>query len=166
MNKTPLWVWEEKLKTVGERVDTNGRKMDLGIIETVAALNLLKIPTSGSCEGHLDYGLPNPWVDIVAMNRPETQFLEKEETPEYKKWQKENKILNETVATWIIEFYTDSKPDEQIKILIRLIGRIAGRIQSGEGTSTKSVEILRDRQVEIKKFSKFLKKKFEISING
>src|SRR5690606_5354307 len=31
--------------------------------ETVAALNLLGINTSASCEGHLDWGLAGPWID-------------------------------------------------------------------------------------------------------
>jgi hypothetical protein len=38
--------------------------IDEGIFETVVALNALDIPTSMSCEGLLDYGLPYPWIDV------------------------------------------------------------------------------------------------------
>ncbi len=64
MKKTSSQMWKEKLKNVKKRLDVNGCKMESGIIKTVVALNLLKIPTSSSCEGHLDHGPPNPWIDI------------------------------------------------------------------------------------------------------
>jgi hypothetical protein len=38
--------------------------IDPGIERLVYALNTLGIPTSGSCEGHIDRGYPSPWVSV------------------------------------------------------------------------------------------------------
>ncbi len=45
-------------------VDGMGKGLDEGIKNTVIALNLLGFKTSQSCEGHIDWGLPYPWVDF------------------------------------------------------------------------------------------------------
>lgn len=67
-------IWNEKVERVGKRLDRIGGEMDPGIIETVAALNLHGIPTSGSCEGHLDHGIPSPWIDVVAEQEPKEHY--------------------------------------------------------------------------------------------
>ncbi len=51
--------------------DKLGKKVDAGIIETVVVLNLLGMPTTMSCEGHLDHGTGAPWVDIEDTNASE-----------------------------------------------------------------------------------------------
>lgn len=56
--------WEELSEKFSHVTDKIGMPIDGGIFETVVALNVLDIPTSMSCEGHLDHGLPYPWVDI------------------------------------------------------------------------------------------------------
>jgi hypothetical protein len=38
--------------------------IDSGILGTVVAFNACDIHTTGSCEGHLDWGAPYPWIDI------------------------------------------------------------------------------------------------------
>lgn len=39
-------------------------KIDLKIKNLVSILNRFGIPTTGSCEGHIDHGSPVPWVKI------------------------------------------------------------------------------------------------------
>lgn len=56
--------WEELSQKVDTWTDRLGKPIDPGIKEVVIALNLLGIPTRQSCEGHLDWGLPYPWVDF------------------------------------------------------------------------------------------------------
>ncbi|HEY4499232.1 MAG TPA: hypothetical protein VJH94_04195 [Candidatus Paceibacterota bacterium] len=67
-------IWREKVEKVGKRLDRIGGEMDPGIIEAVAALNLHRIPTSGSCEGHLDHGIPSPWIAVEAEHRPAERY--------------------------------------------------------------------------------------------
>jgi hypothetical protein len=56
--------WDEIAEKFSHVTDRIGMPIDPGIFETVVALNALDIPTSMSCEGHLDHGLPYPWVAL------------------------------------------------------------------------------------------------------
>jgi hypothetical protein len=56
--------WKELAEKFSHVTDKIDMPIDEGILETVVALNALDIPTSMSCEGHLDHGLSYPWVDI------------------------------------------------------------------------------------------------------
>jgi len=56
-------------------VDANGMGIDRNIKETVIMLNALDLPTSQSCEGHIDSGIPVPWVRIEAPDEPEERFI-------------------------------------------------------------------------------------------
>ncbi|MBL8031995.1 MAG: hypothetical protein JNK33_06785 [Candidatus Doudnabacteria bacterium] len=46
--------------------DGLGKPIDAGIFETVSALCALNIHTTGSCEGHVGWGIASPWVDILS----------------------------------------------------------------------------------------------------
>lgn len=59
----------EKYSKVTDRLK---KPVDEGILETVVLLNALNINTTGSCKGHLDWGIAAPWVDVSA---PETEQL-------------------------------------------------------------------------------------------
>lgn len=69
---------EEKLALAREALagvgDALGKGIDSGIIEHVAILNAVGFNTSGSCEGHADWGYPFPWIDIEAEGRPQFRF--------------------------------------------------------------------------------------------
>ncbi|MGH2507769.1 MAG: hypothetical protein ACRDHZ_10270 [Ktedonobacteraceae bacterium] len=56
--------WEETAEQFRKMTDTLGKRIDDGIFEMVVALNVLGITTRQSCQGHLEWGLPYPWVDI------------------------------------------------------------------------------------------------------
>lgn len=66
--------WNTKVEEVRNRLDAAGGEMDEGIVDTVAALNIHTIPTSGSCEGHIDHGVPTPWIDIEAPDEPSERY--------------------------------------------------------------------------------------------
>ena len=66
----PSASWEEAEAFARHIADSRGCAIDGGIRETVIALNLLGLPTCQSCEGHLDYGLPYPWIDIETNEFP------------------------------------------------------------------------------------------------
>lgn len=57
-------LWEEKLKHLDLIRDRLGQPIDQGIKETCAAFIVNGLPTTQSCEGHLNEGVPYPWVDI------------------------------------------------------------------------------------------------------
>lgn len=56
--------WESTMKETDIIIDGLGKRIDSGIKETVTALKVNDYETTGSCEGHLDHGLPHPWLDV------------------------------------------------------------------------------------------------------
>ncbi|HEU5382600.1 MAG TPA: hypothetical protein VFV38_44905 [Ktedonobacteraceae bacterium] len=68
--KFPSTSWEEAEAFVRCIIDRTGCSIDGGILEAVVALNLLGFPTCQSCEGHLDGGLPYPWIDFETDEFP------------------------------------------------------------------------------------------------
>ncbi|SRR5258708_4494217 len=80
---------EENFKHITDRL---GRPIDDGIFETVVALNALNIITDGSCEGHLDHGLPYPWIDFT--HHEFQNITEPERPPEMKELQNRLREIN------------------------------------------------------------------------
>jgi hypothetical protein len=62
--------WEEAEAFARRITDGLGCPIDEGMVEIVVAFNLLGLPTCQSCEGHLDDGLPYPWVDFETDEFP------------------------------------------------------------------------------------------------
>ncbi|HLZ62234.1 MAG TPA: hypothetical protein VKR06_35255 [Ktedonosporobacter sp.] len=62
--------WEQAEAFTRRITDGMGSPLDEGIVETVVAFNLLGLRTCQSCEGHLDDGLPYPWVDFETDEFP------------------------------------------------------------------------------------------------
>lgn len=56
--------WQAMATHVAQMKDKLGKGIDPGILETVVVLNLLGLPTTQSCEGHLDRAAGAPWIDI------------------------------------------------------------------------------------------------------
>jgi hypothetical protein len=57
-------VWWDLERQMSRTIDSLGKHIDTGIMDVVVALNASDIHTTASCEGHLDWGTPYPWVDI------------------------------------------------------------------------------------------------------
>lgn len=69
--------WQDAESWARQMTDAMGCPIDEGILETVVVFRLLDIPTCQSCEGHLNEGLPYPWVDFETDEFPAfTQALE------------------------------------------------------------------------------------------
>lgn len=62
-------------KDFENRADAEGFGIDKSIKETVIILNALGMPTSESCEEHIEEGVPAPWVRISAPNEPGERFV-------------------------------------------------------------------------------------------
>lgn len=71
--------WNQATQEVTEISDDLGRGIDEGIRETVIALRVNGFPLSSSCEGHVDHGIPVPYVEISAPNQPKDQFYGQDE---------------------------------------------------------------------------------------
>jgi len=105
---------EEKLKNIGKQIDkTNdglGLEIDIGIKKTIVILNAIGISTTGSCEGHLDWGLPWPWIDIASPNEPKEKYKGQLQTFEnlarskgldpQEYWKRPQKITKKWMEKW------------------------------------------------------------------
>lgn len=80
-------MWNEVASRFEHVTDKLGKKIDTGIFDTVVALNVLGITTVQSCEGHVGWGVPYPWVHIESsleqkfrLHQLLSQFYERRST--------------------------------------------------------------------------------------
>jgi hypothetical protein len=104
--------WEEAEQQAEKITDGLGKIIDAGIKETVIALKVHGFVTIGSCEGHLDHGLPYPWIDIESplaennLSNPRFQQLRKK----YMRERQGREKMNEEERTVLIKM-----AEQQIK---------------------------------------------------
>jgi hypothetical protein len=170
--------WDELVEKFSRITDKTGRPIDEGIFETVVALNALDITTSMSCEGHLDHGLPYPWIDVGissyarGYDTPEIQQLilrlrelRREQDKDIKMqqlWQEENKLRlqqRHKLFGYLAEFY--KKREVPFDRIITFVS--SGRIRSQGGdflellSPGEQEQKLHEYQDEMRQFAAFLK---------
>ncbi len=67
-------VWDRYVTAVDRAVDGLGTPIDDGIKEALIALKVNGFGTLASCEGHIDRGLPYPWVAIGSQLAEENSY--------------------------------------------------------------------------------------------
>ncbi|MFH1129559.1 MAG: hypothetical protein V1686_02380 [Patescibacteria group bacterium] len=151
-------------RQVDEIADKLGMPIDKEIKDAVVALNVWGIPTSQSCEGHLqEKGASFPWIEVYA---PEPGGWEEGGEKE-KEWIVENLKHRVKTMELLEEFYKDRETPFDAKLNFSNIGIYGGfRIQS---MSVERMPIISDveqkeklliYQKEMNDFAKFLKNKF------
>lgn len=82
--------------------DVLGYPIEAGIKEIVVALNAVGLNTTGSCEGHTDWGRIAPWVDIDAPNEPKERFVGQKEFEQriYQRNDVSQNLLGRQAACW------------------------------------------------------------------
>ena len=60
--------WRNVEQWANEVTDGVGCLIDAGILETVIVLNVMRVHTLASCQGHIERGIGAPWVEISAEN--------------------------------------------------------------------------------------------------
>lgn len=158
-NDRPCLTREEKLKRmadiraeIDQWKDPCGKRVDEGIRETLIALNAMGIHTTSSCEGHLDSGLPKPWVQIEHPEAPIWQFVGQREVFE-------NVAEKYRISLHDVRYATDGNEDawseavantptteetpeflawsEQNQSLLDRIGKLVEEFNSGRTTPKK-----------------------------
>lgn len=98
----------EKIRREIENIkDRLGRPIDEGIRETVVMFKANGLPTSDSCEGHIERGMPVPYVEVSAPNEPEERFIGQNEAFE-KVAKKYNITVEEAKTAKIDEAYWEA----------------------------------------------------------
>lgn len=93
-----------EVENIGDRI---GRSIDEGIRETVVMFKANELPTSDSCEGHVERGLPVPYVEVSASNEPQERFVGQNEAFE-KVAKKYNITAEEAKTSKIDEAYWEA----------------------------------------------------------
>jgi len=164
------------LEKVKQTKDSLGRPIDPEMEETIALLWCLGFQTTSSCAGHIEHGLPYPWIEFCT---PEPTGLKKAKgkTKEelIKQWEEENfkqrkkliELLQEFYNNRLEEFYQRKEiPYDTILILEPIGAYGAFRLQSAGAHGTENLPpeekecILKLYQEEMKKFIEFLKIKY------
>ena len=89
--------------------------IDKKIEGIVVALNALKIPTTGSCEGHINRDAPAPWIKITSQNEPKNI---KTESIASQQRRKENSRIRKKVLKLLNRFYKDRRVSFDLRLRI------------------------------------------------
>ncbi|MCL5733680.1 MAG: hypothetical protein M1334_03415 [Patescibacteria group bacterium] len=109
-------LWEGKRKEIEGYADALGYGIDDKIKESLVALNIFGLPTTASCEGHINHGISAPWIEISAPDEPEERFAGEKEI--YQKIANKYGVPLEDVKTgdnhmaWVEAEIERSKADE------------------------------------------------------
>jgi len=178
---------KRKLQKYGDKL---GKGIDKDILETVAILNALGIHTSGSCGGHLKWGVGAPWIDIEAKN---TKKLEGEVQESYDiavkaqelgkgdkkvkqlfnhhhflriKLKTINISMSRKLWPYLTDYYNKRNPDFDSRLTLTFYSRGIGRLQS-QGAEFQETRPSKEREMklvkyqnEMKKFTKHLMNKY------
>lgn len=171
-NKTE--VWNSIVKQVETIVDGVGEPVDEGVKEPVVALKTHGFGTKSSCEGHLDWGYPYPWIEVgsqlsEADNRISSRFsvlkksLRKERTEGQKmsdadkvefeelvnKQAVENEEALQRLDELLVEF-NETLDDKSVGLELVYRDWSGARLQS-MGVDTSSVRTLKEELAKIPK---------------
>lgn len=93
--------WSATEQEIESITDGLGKPIDNNIKQAVIALRVYGFPTTGSCEGHLDWGLPYPWIDV---NEEEPVDLVTNKSSQ-EAWRKANLHQQQHLLALLTQFY-------------------------------------------------------------
>ena len=131
--------WKAMEQEVAGWGDALGLPIDPGIKNTVIVLNLLGFKTSGSCEGHMDWGKAYPWIEFDIDDK---------------------KI--DALKNLINDFYKNHSVDKERMVTIAKINSGLVIMWNPEGAwqvrrnEKEKKEKLKEYQEEMKSFTEFL----------
>ncbi len=156
-------IWIETRQEVSQLTDALGKGVDEGIKEAVVALRVYGFPTTGSCEGHLDWGLPYPWIDI-SEPEPANRFNDEQKA---EAWRKANLIQQRRILEILIEFHRRNRQtpfDVRLSIESSGFGKFRLKSIGGNIFLLLSLEEKKKKlgsfRAEMFAFTKFLSKKW------
>ena len=166
--------WTAERNRVDRLVDGRGHPIDEGIKESVVGLRILGLKTSGSCEGHPDWGMQTPWIDFETSVNDEMRAKWRKSRQEHnqddllrllreikglvaKDWNKVVPLLDEFYRERAVPYY------QRLVLVLsgettRLISQ-GGETQIGE-SSGRARERLEAYRLEMNAFTRFLRERF------
>ena len=179
--------WDKMYARMSKMTDKLGRGIDAGIMDTVVVLNLLELPTTGSCEGHLDRASGAPWVHVGTnegddemkayfhfmqegkeaheKGQPSKHLFEQAHAKRRVVRQKQL-IFRQKLVDYLDIFYTSRYVPYDIRLVIQDLGDGTSRLEN-QGANLQEIataeikqQKLREYQAEMQAFTTFLKEQF------
>jgi hypothetical protein len=155
-------IWNRTTRALRSITDGLGKRVDPGIKEVVIALRVYQFPTTGSCEGHLRWGVPFPWVEVGAPH-PDAW---KQGKRKIKAQRRKNLTHQVRLLDLLGQFYEDRTTPYDALLSLDRHGFDSFRLQSAGGPSSavlvpaKRKTRLARYQKEMSDFAAFLKSKW------
>lgn len=171
-------LWEKLQQEAAKITDGLGKEIDGGIKETVVALWVHGFTTTASCEGHIGWGEPAPWVDIgeapskeilkLVQKNPSKTIDDLVAIPQVRQLNAKNLQEAERILKILDEFYKSrSVPIHQRLTIstVNLYGEFrlepyGVRLRWLYRGSKEEADRLKIYQEEMKAFTEFLKGKY------
>lgn len=121
--------WRRALVEARQLTDGLGYPVDSGILDLVAVLRMLGFETTGSCEGHLNWGHAAPWVDIG--EQPPRELLKRidfsdpdaiDKHPVLRRWRARNLRAQRRLLTLLDQCYDRHNPPETHRFILESMG--------------------------------------------
>jgi hypothetical protein len=152
VNLTKQEMWNMMDSEVSHWTDSLGHPIDKEIKDIVIALNLMGIETIASCGGHLDHGLPYPWVD-VRIYSAEAQKMMQELLDIQNKISKEEEFLQRKFPDLSYNDFYDLPEGKNLKDLCEKKHILRESVFQSEAKYLEELNQLLDQFYEIHKFS-------------
>lgn len=160
--------WDELANKIEKSVDALNLGIDSGIKDSVIAFNAYGLPTSQSCEGHLDpedghNPYLGPWVEVYP-NEPKQEGWEYDDNLRDQVINESDKYLTKAKSL-LDEFYTNREVANDVKLTTDQIA-YGFRVQSSglkalnNPTDQGQREKALGHKQEMREFTKFLKEKY------
>jgi hypothetical protein len=167
--------WEQAESKINRITDRLGLGIDIGIKESIIALQVLGFTTTASCQGHLDHGNAAPWVNIgekvprelLIKKRELKGLLEENDAAKIRFITKKNLKNQIRLMKLLDEFYRKREVSYDVRLVLNRSGIYGETSLESTGerfqvirSKAEQKEKLRQYRNEMKAFTDFLKKKY------
>lgn len=115
--------WQELQQELSKVTDRLGKPIDAGIFDAVVAFSALLegtgLKTRQSCEGHLDHGVPAPWIDFEPEPNSAVD-IELKHLPD--EWQR--------ISDLIEQIEQENEDDDRLPGLFKELHAVRARMES------------------------------------
>lgn len=155
--------WSQLEDKATKIADKLGKQLDKGIKEVVISLWSLGFPTLGSCEGHIDWGVKAPWVDIgedlpekelekLKLDKPPHVSKIFEKFPNLKRLKERNLKRQRYLLELLTQYYKDHKVLEDERLILTMIGIYGFCRLTNQGAEIQEVNTKSNQKIKLKRY--------------
>jgi|ERR1035437_252838 hypothetical protein len=135
--------WRRAQVETRRLADRLGKPIDSKVIGAVAALRAFGFPTTGSCQGHLEWGKRAPWVDFsVSVNPPKRPLPQRQ-----KNLRSQRRLLK-----LLDEFYQYRPTPYDVRLILTPVGIFGAFSLINQGADIQDLLPALDKSRKLKQF--------------